>query len=61
MTLSRQSQVEDLANLLSGRRALLRERALRQQAYWRLTSAVLNQPRTDRQVTVPTAALARAA
>lgn len=49
MTLSRHSQVEDLASLLAVRRAQLREHALRQQAYWRLTTAVLNLPRTSRQ------------
>jgi hypothetical protein len=49
MTLSRHSQLEDLTSLLAVRRTQLREQALRQQAYWRLTTAVLNLPSTTRQ------------
>lgn len=49
MTLSQHAQVEDLVSLLAVRRAQLREHALRQQAYWRLTTAVLNLPQTSRQ------------
>ena len=61
MTLSRHAQVEDLASLLSARRAQLREHALRQQAYWRLTTVVLNLPKTSREVSTGSRQQPRAA
>jgi hypothetical protein len=61
MTISRHSQVEDLTSLLAVRRAQLREHALRQQAYWRLTTAVLNLPKTSRQAAVVSQPQPRAA
>ena len=61
MTLSRVSQVEDLANLLAVRRALLRERALRQRAVMRLAAALLNLPETSRELSALSSEPPRAA
>ena len=44
MTISRHTQVEDLANLLGVRRSQMRERTHREAAYLNLVSAVLGVP-----------------
>jgi hypothetical protein len=47
MILSRHAQVENLTQLLGLRRSEVRQRTLRQAAYWNLVGAILERPAAE--------------